>query len=209
MRILKRQKTTAKAPRLDYRIICDLVAPKASVLDLGCGDGELLSLLEQERNAVVQGIEVSTEALLQCVKKGLTVWQGDIEGGLADYPDASFDYIILNQSLQEVRKVDFVLEECLRVGRAVIIGFPNFAHITARFTLFWRGRTPQTSSLPHRWHLTPNVRFLSIEDFEHFCREKALRIVASAYLSGGKVIRWFPNLFARDAIFVIKKNKRG
>jgi methionine biosynthesis protein MetW len=191
--------------RLDHRIICDLVAPDAGVLDLGCGDGSLMSLLVREKNAAVQGIELDDEAVHRCVERGLTVFQGDIESGLADYPDRSFDDVILNQSMQEVKKVDYVIQECLRVGKRVIVGFPNFAHINARSTIFFRGKTPVTRSLPHFWYATPNVRFLSIRDFEDFCRSKGLRVLKAIYLGAGRTLSCWPNLFARNAIFVVVK----
>jgi methionine biosynthesis protein MetW len=191
--------------RRDHRIICNIVDFNMRVLDLGCGDGALMSMLVREKNASVQGIELDDEAVHLCVEQGLTVFQGDIESGLADYPDQAFDDVILNQSMQEVRKVDFVIQECLRVGKRVIVGFPNFAHITSRWSLFFRGRTPVTPSLPHLWHETPNVRFLTIRDFEDFCKNKGLHIIKVVYLGDRGTLRCCPNLFARDAIFVLAK----
>lgn len=195
--------------RPDHRVICDLIVPNAHVLDLGCGDGALMALLVREKGASVQGIELDDEAVHLCVEKGLTVFQGDIESGLADYPERSFDDVILNQSMQEVKKVDFVIEECLRVGRRVIVGFPNFAHIASRWSLFFRGRTPVTPSLPHLWHETPNVRFLTVRDFKEFCDYKGLQIIRAVYLGTGGKLAFLPNLFARDAIFVVEKQERG
>jgi methionine biosynthesis protein MetW len=191
--------------RPDHRIICDIICQNTNVLDLGCGDGSLMALLVREKNASVQGVELDDEAVHRCVEKGLTVFQGDIESGLADYPDQSFDDVILNQSMQEVRKVDFVIQECLRVGKRVIVGFPNFAHIESRWSLFFRGRTPVTPSLPHFWYETPNVRFLSIRDFEDFCKNKGLWVIKAVYLGAGGTVTCCPNLFARDAIFVLAK----
>lgn len=191
--------------RLDHRAICDLVAYNSRVLDLGCGDGELMSLLARERRTELQGIELDGEAVHRCVEKGLTVYQGDIESGLADYPDESFDYVILNQSMQEVKKVDFVIRECLRVGKLVIVGFPNFAHISARISLFFHGRTPVTPSLPYRWHETPNLRFLTIHDFEDFCGSKGLRVITAIYLGSDKKVTFLPNLLARDAVYLVEK----
>ncbi len=191
--------------RLDHRIICDMVQDGARVLDLGCGDGSLMSLLVRERRASVQGIELDGEAVHRCVEKGLTVFQGDIESGLADYPDGAFDDVILNQSMQEVRKVDLVIGESLRVGRRVIVGFPNFTHLPSRWTIFFRGRTPVTRSLPHHWYETPNVRFLSIRDFEDFCRSKDLRVLKAVYLGADGTLTCCPNLFARDAVFALSK----
>jgi len=189
--------------RLDHRIICDFVGSGQNVLDLGCGDGALMSLLAREKEARVQGIELDDEAIHQCVAKGLTVFQGDIESGLVDYPDGSFDVVILNQSMQEVKKVDFVIRESLRVGRRVIVGFPNFAHVRARISLFFLGKTPMTESLPYYWYETPNVRFLSIRDFETYCRSKGMRIVDARFTSNGRIIRFWPNLRARNAIYVL------
>lgn len=191
--------------RLDHRIICNLVQPGARILDLGCGDGDLMSLLVRERGASVQGIELDGEAVHRCVEKGLTVFQGDIETGLVDYPDRAFDDVILNQSMQEVRKVDVVIGESLRVARRVIVGFPNFAHLISRSTLFFRGKTPVTPSLPYYWYETPNVRFLSIRDFADFCRNKGLRVLDAVYLGADRVVTWCPNLRARNAIYVLSK----
>jgi methionine biosynthesis protein MetW len=189
--------------RLDHRIICELVGSGQNVLDLGCGDGALMSLLARQKEARVQGIELDDEAIHQCVGKGLTVFQGDIESGLVDYPDGSFDVVILNQSMQEVKKVDFVIRESLRVGRRVIVGFPNFAHARARISLFFLGKTPMTESLPYYWYETPNVRFLSIRDFETYCRSKGMRIMEARFTNNGRIVRYWPNLRARNAIYVL------
>lgn len=195
--------------RIDHRIICGMIGEGAAVLDLGCGDGALMSLLAREKHARVQGIELNDEAVYQCVEKGLTVFQGDIERGLADYPDGTFDDVILNQSLQEVRNVGFIIEESLRVGRRVIVGFPNFAHIRCRATLFFQGRTPVTRSLPYSWDETPNVRFLSIRDFEDFCRSNGLRVLETAYLGVRRTLTCFPNLFARNAIYALSRREKS
>lgn len=191
--------------RLDHRVIGGIVEPGSRVLDLGCGSGDLLLLLLQKKKARVQGIELSDRAVQDCVKKGLSVFHSDIESGLSDYPDASFDYVILNQSMQEVRNVDFLLQEALRVGGKVIVGFPNFAHFRARIMLALGGRAPITKALPHRWHDTPNVRFLSILDFQEFCRSKGFRTLKVLPLGEHRIITFFPNLFALNAVFVLTK----
>ena len=191
--------------RLDHKIIYGIVKPGSGVLDLGCGTGELLSLLAKEKDAKVQGIELSEEAIYKCVEKGLSVFHGDIDTGLAEYPDKSFDYVILNQSMQEVRKVDFVIEEALRVGKNVIVGFPNFAYWRARLRLFLKGKTPVTYSLPYRWYNTPNLHFLSISDFKEFCSEKKITISEAYYLGRKRVTKILPNLLALNAIFIITK----
>ena len=191
--------------RLDHQIIYRIVESGARVLDLGCGNGDLLYFLAREKGAKVQGIEVNDSAIYECVKKGLSVFHGDIESGLTEYPKQSFDYVILNQSLQEVEKVDDLIEEALRVGSKVIVGFPNFAFWGARLMLFFRGKAPITRSLPYNWNNTPNVRFLSISDFKDFCREKNLKVKEAHYLGKKRSVTLWPNLFALNAIFVVKK----
>lgn len=187
----------------DHQTILEIVHEGAHVLDLGCGEGELLSLLRETKKAHVQGIELDENRMLACMEKGLTVLQGDIESGLVDYPDRSFDYVILNQIMQEIKKADFVVQEALRVGHRVIIGFPNFAHIRARMTLFFRGRTPINEALPYYWFETPNVRFLTIDDFKDYCAKKNIRIEKEYYLGSRSRIFLRPNLFAQNAIFVL------
>jgi methionine biosynthesis protein MetW len=191
--------------RVDHQIIYRIVEPGARVLDLGCGNGDLLYLLAREKGAKVQGIEVNDSAIYECVKKGLSVFHGDIESGLTEYPKQSFDCVVLNQSLQEVEKVDDLIDEALRVGSKVIVGFPNFAFWGARLMLFFRGKAPVTRSLPYNWNNTPNVRFLSISDFKEFCREKNLKVKEAHYLGKKRSIILWPNLFALNAIFVVTK----
>ena len=190
---------------LDHRIIYQIVAPGAKVLDLGCGKGDLLFFLAKEKKAKVQGIELDDQAIYACVEKGLSVFHGDIDSGLQEYPDKTFDYVILNQSMQQVKKVDFVISEALRVGKKVIIGFPNFAHIKARSMLFFRGKAPITSSLPYHWYDSPNIHFLSIVDFKDYCLSKNISIIRVYYLGGKNIVWFWPNLFALNTIFVITK----
>jgi methionine biosynthesis protein MetW len=196
---------TSNGIRIDHQIICRVVEPGARVLDLGCGNGDLLYLLARDKGARVQGIELNDSAIYECVKKGLSVYHGDIESGLAEYPDQSFDYVILNQSMQEVKKIDSLIHEALRIGGKIIVGFPNFAYLQARWMLFFRGKAPITPSLPYRWYDTPNVRFLSISDFRDFCREKNYRVVEAHYLGAKRTLSLGANLFALNAIFVVTK----
>ncbi len=196
----------AKA-QLDHQIIYNIVDPGARILDLGCGSGELLQLLAENKDCKVQGIELDEQAIYQCVEKGLSVFHGDIDSGLSEYPDKSFDYVILNQSMQQVKRVDYVITESLRVADKAIIGFPNFTYWSSRFMLFFRGKAPITESLPYHWYDTPNIHFLSVADFRHYCRVKGIRILKAYFLGKKGLANFWPNLFALNAIFVISHDK--
>jgi methionine biosynthesis protein MetW len=165
----------------------------------------LLELLVTGKKIKAQGIELSNDAIHACVEKGLSVFHSDIDSGLPYYPDKSFDYVILNQSLQEVKKIEAVIEEALRVGAKVIIGFPNFAFAHGRALLFFGGRAPVSSSLPYEWYRTPNLRFLSVKDFRDFCSRKNYKILEARYLGRKGIVRFLPNLFCMNAIFVITR----
>lgn len=191
--------------RLDYEIIYNLIEPGSRVLDLGCGDGELIYLLSKNKDAKVQGIEVDEAAIYKCVEKGLSVFHIDIDTGLRGYPDRSFDYVILNKTMQEARRAEFVIQEALRVGTKVVINFPNFANLRARFMLFFNGKAPITDSLPFRWYNTPNLHFLSISDFKQFCSEKNIKILKAYYLGDKDEVKVWPNLLASNAVFVITR----
>lgn len=187
----------------DHKIILEIVNNGSSVLDLGCGEGDLMILLEKEKQAKVQGIEIDEQMIYLCVEKGLNVFHEDIDNSLRDYADNSFDYVIINQSFQQVKKPDYVLTECLRIGREVIVGFPNFAHIRARFQLFFKGRAPLTRSLPYQWFNSPNFHFFSINDFKIYCSRRCIKIEQEYYLGRKGATTLFPNLFAYNSIFVI------
>lgn len=192
-----------KDMRLDHKVIFQTIEPGAKILDLGCGDGELMALLAREKNAKVQGIELNEKSIYKCVEKGLSVFHSDIDSGLLEYPDKSFDYVVLNQSLQEARKVEFVLKEALRVGKKVIIGFPNFAYYKSRFQMFFLGKAPVTDNLPYSWYNSPNIHFFSIKDFKDFCRKKEIRIIKEFFINKDRMMNFLPNVLAIIGIFVI------
>ena len=195
---------TSNTLPLEYEAILKWIPQDSSVLDLGCGGGVLLYLLVREKRVKAQGIEIDEQAIYQCVARGLSVFHEDIDNGLSGYPDKSFDYVILNQSLQQVKKPDVVIKEALRVGREVIIGFPNFAHYSARFQMFFQGKAPITLSLPFEWHDTPNLHFLSISDFIEYCHRRDIKIKKAFFLGRNKRVKIFPNLLGLIGIFLIR-----
>jgi methionine biosynthesis protein MetW len=191
--------------RFDHKIIGDMVQPSSSVLDMGCGSGDLLKYLVEHKNVKGTGVEISEEAIYSCVEKGLSVSHSDIDSGLSDYPDKLFDYVIFNQTMQQVHAADVAILEGLRIGKKVIIGFPNFCHIKARFQIFFSGQVPVTAALPYEWYNTPNLHSLSIKNFEGFCAARGIEIEKSVFLSENKTVKFIPNLFALNAIFQISK----
>lgn len=193
------------APKLEIQIIVDWIEHSSSVLDLGCGDGELTSLLIKEKQVHAQGIEINEQSICDCVARGLSVFQQDIDTGLAEYEDKSFDYVILSQTLQQVKKPDFVLKEALRVGKQAIISFPNFVYYPVRLQIFFRGKVPVTPSLPHEWYETPNLHFLGISDFVEYCIQRDIKIKNMAFLRKNKIVKFFPNFFAEIGMFLISK----
>ncbi|MEA3489847.1 MAG: methionine biosynthesis protein MetW [Candidatus Omnitrophota bacterium] len=189
--------------RLDHKIIGNMIKPGAMVLDMGCGDGDLLEYLVVKKDVRGSGVEINEEAIYSCVEKGLSVSHGDIDSGLREYPDKMFDYVIFNQTMQQVHRPREAIQEALRIGKEIIIGFPNFCYIKARLQIFFGGHVPITPSLPYSWYDTPNLHFLSIKDFRHFCSEQGITIEKSVFLSEKCIVRFLPNLFALNAIFQI------
>src|SRR5215469_17841681 len=164
------QKKTAFVPevlgRSDYAIIGEIVEPNTKVLDLGCGEGELLQWLAENKDVDARGVEISSARVQRAIARGVSVFQGDLIEGLADYPDQAFDYVILSQTLQETRSPRQVLREMLRVGRRGIVAFPNFGHWRVRLSMLFSGKAPRTTLFPYEWYESPNIHFLTVEDFE-------------------------------------------
>lgn len=200
--------------RIDHSVILGLIPQATHVLDLGCGDGSLLDKLVKERGVRGLGIEIDDAGVRDCIAKGLPVLQGDIDEGLRDFPDASFDYVLLNQTIQAAKKPAVVLQEMLRVGRKVIVGFPNFAYWRMRWYLLTKGRMPRTDFLNYEWYDTPNIHFCSIRDFDRYCEKTDIvvekRIFLSTGIRGGKVYGGsHPNLFAENAVYLLSAPPAG
>jgi methionine biosynthesis protein MetW len=197
--------------RIDHDVIFGLVPSGARVLDLGCGDGTLLERLVREKGVTGRGIEISADGVERCIRKGLAVLHGDIDEGLGTYPEGSFDYVILNQTIQAAKKPEVVLSEMLRVGRLGIVGFPNFAWLPIRLYLLLHGRMPKSSSLPYEWYDTPNIHFCSIRDFDEYCAARSIRVERREFLAsdgGGRVLRGIlPNLFAETAVYLLSRRE--
>ena len=198
-------------PRVDLLVVSQMVEPGAKVLDVGSGDGELLSLLAQTRGVDGRGIELSREGVNECVAKGLAVIQGDADTDLADYPNDAFDYVILSQTLQATWQPRQVLEHMLRIGRRGIVSFPNFGHWKIRLQLLLFGRMPRTDNLPDTWYDTQNIHFCTIRDFRQLCATIGAEIeTAVALKASGKPVRinapwWFWNLFGEQAVFLLTR----
>jgi methionine biosynthesis protein MetW len=191
--------------RSDYAIISELIEPDSRVLDLGCGEGELLRWLAENKNVEGRGIELDGHKVQHAIAAGVSVYQGDIDEGLSGYPDASFDYVILSQTLQESRRPLDVLNEMLRVGRSAIVAFPNFGHWSVRLGMLFTGRSPRTKCFPYAWHQSPNIHFLTISDFEILARAEHWNVDRKIFLSGHRIGTLCANLMAEVAVFLVRR----
>ncbi|MCG8618468.1 MAG: methionine biosynthesis protein MetW [Desulfobacterales bacterium] len=197
--------------RYDLKLIASWIKPGSKVLGLGCGEGELLYWLKQEKQVVERGIEIKESKVLKCIEKGISVLQGDINQELEDYPDGSFDYAICSQTLQQVYDPVTLISAMLRVAKKGVVSFPNFGHYRVRHQLLTTGRAPVTEDLPYKWYDTPNIRVLSLNDFQQFADQAGFNILKKAAINTknqhrqGKRVYLLPNLFATYGIFLIGK----
>jgi methionine biosynthesis protein MetW len=191
-----------------YDLIIEEVAQGSKVLDLGCGDGTLLQKLRKEKQAAPYGVEISEDGVWHCVEKGLYCYQGDIDEGLADYKDNSFDYVILNQTLQITKRPSYVLNEIMRISKNAIVSFPNFGYYKTRLQLLVKGIMPKNMLLPYEWYETPNIHLLTIQDFQNFCEKHEYPVKKEIHFSlassgRSRIIRTFPNIIAQYGFFVL------
>jgi len=198
----------AHRARLDYELIESLIEPNSTVLDIGCGDGELLANLITDKKIKGEGIELNQEHVLDCICRGLPIVQHDIEQGLQSYADKSLDYVILSQTVQTVKNPERLFRELLRVGRKVVVSFPNFAHWRCRMQILFKGKVPVTKQLPFEWHNSPNIHLLSLKDFDEFCARLSVKVEKKIPLGKRRLrpVRFMPNIFAEQAIYVTSKN---
>jgi methionine biosynthesis protein MetW len=201
----RRSFVTELLGRSDYAIISELVEPNSRVLDLGCGDGELLQWLARNKDVDARGIEIDSRKVQRAIARGVSVYQSDIDEGLNGYPDGSFDYVILSQTLQETRRPLAVLTEMMRVGRHAIVAFPNFGHWAVRLSMLLSGRAPRSRCFPHAWYESPNIHFLTIRDFELLAREQGWTVEREIFLSGHRAGVALANLMAEVAVFLVRK----
>ncbi len=192
--------------RPDLQIIADNISPNARVLDIGCGDGALMAALRDQKQVDARGLEIDPANVASAVSKGLSVVQGDADTDLSAYPDASFDYAILSQTLQTTHRPDQIVNELLRIGKQAFVSFPNFAHWRVRMSLLIGGRMPVTRLLPQTWYDTPNIHHVTIDDFRALVRDGELKQEGQWFLTGDKQTgRGLANLLAEHAVFLLRR----
>lgn len=195
--------------RFDLRIIASWIEPGSRVLDLGCGEGDLLRYLKEEKGVKAVGIEKHEAEVAACIGKGISVLQGDFNQEVADYLPDSFDYIVISQTLQQVYEPVALIQTLLAIGRKVIVSFPNFSHWRIRLQLLFAGYAPKSKELPYEWYDTPNIRVITLRDFRNFAGERKIAILKEVAINTcrhqetGNIVRFFPNLRATYGIFLI------
>lgn len=200
--------------RFDLRIIASMIDPGSRVLDLGCGNGDLLAWLAASKNVIGTGIEQDKKKAAHCISRGLSVLQGDLNEEVDDYPDRNFDYVILSQTLQQVFEPARLLYSLARIGRKVIVSFPNFSHYSIRLQLLCKGVAPKSDQLPYSWYDSPNIRVITLKDFRKFSRDvgynilKEITINTNPANSEGSVIRYFTDIRATYGIYIIEKIRK-
>lgn len=191
--------------RPDLKIISDWIEPGSRVLDLGCGDGALLAHLRETRRVSGYGLEIDGDKIIDCIRAGVNVIHADLEAGLSDFDNNSFDYVIMTQTLQAVQHTERLLDEMLRVGRQGVVTFPNFGHWRCRLQIALGGRMPVVKTLPHAWYNTPNIHLFTIADFERLCRDKRIRLLQRVVVDyahrASPGLRLFPNLLGEVALY--------
>ncbi len=201
--------------RYDLQIIASWIEPGSKVLDLGCGEGDLLSSLKKEKQIIGTGIESSEEKVAICIERGVQVLQGDITEEVVDYPDNAFDYVILSQTLQQVYGPHKLIKELLRVGRQIIVSFPNFSHWSIRLQILFSGYAPKNRQLPYEWYDTPNIRVITIQDFRRFVKNTGCRLIREVAINThshdlqGSIITFLPNLRATFGVFLVSRRNNG
>jgi methionine biosynthesis protein MetW len=191
--------------REDFAIISDIVEPNSKVLDLGCGEGELLEWLAENKGVDARGVEISAAKVQKAIARGVSAYQGDIDEVLDDYSDYAFDYVILSQTLQETRNPLRVLRQMLRVGRRAIVAFPNFGHWSVRISLLLTGRAPKTPLFPYEWFDSPNIHFLTVHDFDQLARKEGFTVERCYFIAGRHRLTILPNLLAEEAVYLVTK----
>lgn len=191
------------------KIISRLVSPGMKILDLGCGDGALLEHLRETRDVQGWGVDIDYQNVLSCIRKGISVFQGDIEEGLSDFKNDLYDFVIINQTLQEIRSMERLLLEALRIGNRVIVTYPNFGFVSNRFYLFFRGHSPVTRNFPYAWYKSPNVHVFTASDFRIFCGENNVKIIKEIPYNDGSafgslIAKFYPNLFAQYNLVLLE-----